>query len=74
MGRRTKSTSGVHLLALAALALPTLACGAASPKHPTPPPAQAHKAPPPEEEEPYHVAPPPAYGNKVVLAQAEDEH
>lgn len=56
-------------IALVVFGLGCQACGAAAPKAPAPPPAQAHKAPEPAEDEPYHVAPPPAYGNKVVLAK-----
>jgi hypothetical protein len=58
-------------IALVLFGLGCQACGAATPKAPAPPPAQAHKAPDPAEDGPYHVAPPPAYGNKVVLAKAE---
>jgi hypothetical protein len=59
-------------IALVVFGLGCQGCGAAAPKAPDPPPAQAHKAPDPATREPYHVAPPPAYGNKVVLAKKTD--
>jgi hypothetical protein len=65
--------SRLFLVALAALGLISQACGANAPPRPeSAPPAQAQKAVPPAEEQPYHVAPPPAYGHKVVLARAPD--
>lgn len=64
-------TSRLFLVALAALGLASQACGASAPPRPeSAPSAQARKAAPPAEEQPYHVAPPPAYGHKVVLARA----
>lgn len=67
-----KPISRLLLLPLAALALLSQACGASAlPRPETPPPAQARKATPEAEEQPYHVAPPPAYGHKVVLADGE---
>jgi hypothetical protein len=66
-------SSRLFLVALAALGLSSQACGANPPPRPeSPPPAQARKAAPAAEEQPYHVAPPPAYGHKVVLARAPD--
>ena len=59
-------------MALVAFGFANQACSSAAPKPPAPPPpAQARKAHEPGEQEPYHVAPPPAYGNKVVLAKAD---
>src|SRR5688572_9852255 len=72
MGRQTRSPPRMLMTALVAFALGTQACGAAAPKRPAPPPAQAQKGPPAPEEQPYHVAPPPAYGNKVVLAEVAE--
>jgi hypothetical protein len=59
-------------LTIVAIGLSTQACTSAAPKPASTPPAhQARKGHEPPEQEPYHVAPPPAYGNKVVLAKAD---
>jgi hypothetical protein len=70
---RKRPNSQWWALAIVAIALSNQACTASTPKPSAPPPAhQARKAHEPAEEEPYHVAPPPAYGNKVVLAKADE--